>query len=270
MDSSTRFCDIINRYCESLGRFIDTIKSPTEINIEKIKNKKYRNKKMDVYVSLVDNFNILMTYTTKTIKEIILSLNELFLHKNMETLVEFLTTIQRFLEFLVSESIFDKLAELKTAFQKNKYEKIKIIEKVDTMRHIIFRIFNISVSISSVFIPALDVINPILESIEKKVIIYIDEKTTAINTDYIDVDHIIRSLLDTQLRSEIISNIDIDVIYDCIRDKNAAELLPVIENLQKEYISLLVIMVSLKSEISTYKQKKAYKIINFIHCLIGI
>lgn len=256
MNAEKRFCEIIMHYCDSLAIFIETIRGPTELAIDRIGMHHIKTKKFDKYISLIENLNTITTDTARLLKSIIFSLNGLFLEKTMEKLISFITAIQTFLNFLTESNIFMKLQYIKTCFDHRYDTMTKFLEKVDKISEIIFNIFNISIAISAIFIPSLSIFVPVLNKIEQQVIQQIDNKLDNNEKEYIEVDNIIKSLLDTQLRSEVIANIKIDVIYDCINDKNSDELLPILETLQSDYLAIAMINLALKSGIENYRKKK--------------
>lgn len=249
------FYIIIEKYCISLGLFAQTIIKPTD-DVKNIIKRKKRNRSFDEYITSINNFNDLIHKLTVLLKEIIVSLNKVFIKKDMKSLSEFIENIQSFLVFLLKENVFLKLYEIREEFDDRYTKNKKLIEKVNDVRNIIITLFDISIDITTIFIPQFTTVKriiPIIESINRQ---YIENRIIESRKQYVDVDEIIRQLLDIELRSQIISSIDIDEIYQCLSNNNADDIIIVIETLQSNYVALLQTIISLRHEIEVYRTKK--------------
>lgn len=251
-----RFCIIIENFCISLGLFVQSVAHPTKLSTSLIKHRKERNNEFDSYIIIIENFNELTHEIITLIKNIIISLNNLFVYKSLLKLTDFLENLRIFLLFLLDENVFHKLNEYKIELN-NKYDKdIKLANKIGKIKYIIFRLFDLSIGITAIFIPQFAMVKDVVVTMEDKTDEILDNKVKNINKYDINLDVVIKKLLDIQLRSQIILSINIDIIHECLNIKDAYDLIVIIENLHVEYIEMQQMSIYLKSEIDSYKKKK--------------
>lgn len=251
-----RFCKIIENFCIALAAFVQTITQPTTMTTSIIKQKKKRTVKFDQYVTTVEEFNNLIHQITNLLKEIILSLNKLFIYKNMDQLLEFLDNLKEFLTFLINENVFPRLNEFKEEFEQRHDRGVHLVEKVREVKSIIFKLFNISLHITTIFIPELSPVYELSRALENEVDTALDNKVVEYNNRKINFDEIIKNLLDLELRSQIIISLNVNAVINCLDDKNTHELLITIEKIQADYIEIMQLSLYLKAEIDNYKKKK--------------
>ena len=258
-----RFCIIIGRYCESINDFIHTIKNPTKHTLNKIRNKTRRTSSFDDYVSNVQILNELLLQITKKLKEIIFTLNELFIHKSIDSLTNFITAVHVFLSYLVHEDILDKLDGLEVI--KTKYDKkAKLIKNATKVKFIIFRIFNIALEITTKFIPQVSMAKDILDTLDGTIDSFINNQEIEYKNELFGINEICKKLIAVELDSEILTRIDFDVINNCLKDKNADELLKRLDIIKLDYIEIYQCSIQLKSEINRYNKKEVYKPFTFV------
>jgi hypothetical protein len=260
------FCNIITNFCDSLIIFTKYVVNPTVKTTILIKKKYIRQNTFDTYVIAVNKFNEIMLSVVFLIKKIIISLNKLFLIKSPKNLIEFIESIRIFLIFLLEKNVFDKLYELKEELDSRYTKNLKNIKKLADIKYILFRICNISIDITCLFIPPLTVVKEAIAVLEDKLDNNIEEKKKEINNSHLNLDNIIRQLIDIQLRVEVISIVKNSKFLHGFNNnnENAAKIHRIIENLQTEYVELHHIIIYLRSEINLYKQKKLSIVSSFI------
>lgn len=261
---SKDFCNIIRNFCDSLIAFTKYVVNPTVNTTMLIKKKYVRYSTFDTYVIAVNKLNEIMINVVLLIKEIIISLNKLFILKSPKNLLGFIEDIRKFLVFLLENKVFDSLYELKEELDSRYIKNLKNIKKLADIKYILFRICNISIDITCLFIPPLTVVKEAIAVLEDKLDSSIDNKKKEAADNYLNLDDIIRQLIDIQLRVEVISIIKNAKFLNEFNDKNAIDIHRIIENLQTEYVELHHIIIYLRSEIRIYKQKK----LSIIHSLM--
>ena len=263
---SADFCDIIRNFCDSLIIFTKYVVNPTVNTTMLIKKKHIRKNTFDTYVVAVNKFNEIMLNVVFLIKKIIISLNKLFLTKSTKNLIGFIEGIRIFLIFLLEKNVFDNLYELKEELDARYMKNLKNIKKLGDIKYILFRICNISIDITCLFIPPLTVVKEAIAVLEDKLDTDIEHKKKEVKNDHLDLDNIIRQLIDIQLRVEVISILKNAKFLNGFnnKDENAVSIHRIIENLQTEYVELHHIIIYLRSEINLYKQKKSSLISSFI------
>jgi hypothetical protein len=252
-----RFCIITDRFCVSLAKFIQEMSSPTTRSSIIISKKNKRTKRFDAFVCIVSDFNDLMFETAALIQQSLIAMYRIFLNKNIEEVVTFFEKINEILSFFVEKRIFDKLNEIKQAVQDHHKKYNAVLDKIETINSVVMKILNFTIIISSIFIPPTAIMSNILREVSETVrSCLIDERKELDQEVLIDFDKISSSLMDVRFRAELYNKIDRDTIYQCLQDKDAEELLIKIEEIQSDYVAILVAMTSLRSEIAGYKQKK--------------
>lgn len=263
-DTKLRFGKIIALFCNSLINFAVYVREPTETTTLLIHKKKNFGKEFTVYLGGVEQFNFTILEVVELIKKIIISLNILFVHKKLDYLISFVDNLRNFLVYLLKESVFDILNTFKRDLNINYKKDIKIMGKISKVKDLIFRMFDISLDITSIFIPQVSLIKDIVILIEEKTDNIIEKKIEIIEKKNIKIDLIIKQLLDIQLRSQIILSLNINHTFACLINKESEHLIRVIENLQTEYVELLHVVLFLKTEISIFKTKKKSIISNIL------
>ena len=254
---SSDFCDIIRNFCDSLIMFTKYVVNPTINTTILIKKKYIRRNSFDTYVASVSKFNEIMIIVVFLIKNIIIALNKLFITKSPKNLVEFIEGIRKFLLFLLEKNVFDSLYELKYELDSRYIKNLKNIKKLSDIKYILFRICNISIDITCLFIPPLTVVKEAIAVLEDKLDSGIENKKKEVNANFINLDNIIRQLIDIQLRVEVISIIKNAKFFNGFAsNETAINIHRIIENLQTEYVELHHIIIYLRSEINLYNQKK--------------
>lgn len=248
-----RFALIIKRFCATLALFVQVIIQPTQNSTDIIKKMKKRSYSFDQYVSAVEEFNDIISHVIKYLKNIIVSLNKLFLDRSLSTLTDFLDKIREFLMFLINDNVLIRLNDLEERLNKRFNNKIDILHKIGRIKCIIFRLFDISIDISAIFIPQLTIVKKVLIVIEQKSDSYLQYKTN-LQEDYkINIDDITKQLLDIQLRSETLLSLDPYIFLRELDKRETEQILISIEQLQKDYIEMSQMSMHLKKEIERYK-----------------
>lgn len=266
-DTKKRFGKIINNFCESLINFAVYVRIPTETTTELIHKKKNYGKEFAVYIDGVELFNSIILQVVELMKKIIISLNILFVHKKLDHLIAFLDNLRNFLVYLLKENVFDILNNFKRTVTSNYKQDLRIMSKITKVKTLIFKLFDISLDITSIFIPQVMLVKGIVVLIEEKTDSILDKKIEIIESKNIKVDLIIKQLLDIQLRSQIILSLNINHAFMCLINKESDHLIRVIENLQTEYVELLHVVLFLKNEIFVFKSKKKSLISNILSIL---
>lgn len=266
-DTKKRFGKIINNFCESLINFAVYVRIPTETTTELIHKKKNYGKEFAVYIDGVELFNSIILQVVELMKKIIISLNILFVHKKLDHLIAFLDNLRNFLVYLLKENVFDILNNFKRTVTNNYKQDLRIMSKITKVKTLIFKLFDISLDITSIFIPQVMLVKGIVVLIEEKTDSILDKKIEIIESKNIKVDLIIKQLLDIQLRSQIILSLNINHAFMCLINKESDHLIRVIENLQTEYVELLHVVLFLKNEIFVFKSKKKSLISNILSIL---
>lgn len=256
VEQNQRICIIIEKFCDSLVLFATYVIQPALNSTDIIKKKKLRTPAFDSYVDGIAVFNIIINNIGGLIKDIIISLNLVFIRKTVHTLLNFMDKLEKFLNYLVKEHVFDDLYKLDEILQ-NKYTKdIEMINRLHNIKYLIFHMCNLSVDVTALFIPPLSVIKNGIIMLDDKIEAKIESRKKDVEINTIRLNCIIKQLLTIELRAEIIRSLENNELFQCLKDKNAKELIRIIENLQTEYIELLHIMFSLKLEIRNYKERK--------------
>lgn len=267
-DEEVRFCSIIEKFCGSLINFATYVRQPAKNISTDIQKKNSRNMKFDLYVENIENFNNIMHNVIHLLKKIIISLNVLFVDITRDNLIDFLNNLKDFLVYLVQEEVFDILIEV----QKNVKEKYKydtdILDKIKNVKYLVFRMFSLSIDITTLILPQIIVVKEIVTILEKKTDEYIADKQEFIDKNNTAVDNIVKQLMEIQMRSDIISSINEQKIMECLQDRKSKIVLRTVENLHTEYIELMHVTISLKNDINTYKKKKNNILVSFLQKLL--
>jgi hypothetical protein len=253
---SNYFCVIIDNFCNSLIAFAMSIKEPTDSISGIIHKKTTRNKQFDNYILTVENFNQIMFNVIVLLKAVIISLNRLFVFKQVVNLVDFMENLRRFLQFLLDEKIFIKLNVIRQELAIKYKRDTDILRKITTIKKLVFHIINISIDITTIIIPQLTLLKDITTAIGEKIDEELEDENFTLTTLNFNMDDIIKRLLDIQLRGDIIMSFESASILEYLNDRNARTLIRTIENLQTEYVELSYTMSLLRGEIDSYKTKK--------------
>jgi hypothetical protein len=252
-----QFYVIIQHFCNSLVSFSMYVRKPTIHILDTINLNKYRSKRFDDHIVQLEKFNTISYDIIDYLKGIIISLNILFVNKKIEDVGNFIELLRVFLLFLLESNIFDNLTFICKYLDKKKEQDRKVIERMTHLKYLIFRVCNLTIDITSIFIPKINVVKEIFNILEKKTDDILQDKLdNTVNS--MKIDDVIKQLLDIQLRSQIIKNFTTDTILNNLVNKKSNNLMRIIENLQTEYIELLSITLNVKMAITTYKQKKNY------------
>lgn len=262
-----RFCFIIDHFCDSLVSFATYVISPTVSSTIMIKKKYIRTNAFDSYVDSVDEFNEIIRNVIILIREIIISLNQLFVMKDKHNLVDFIEKLRQFLLFLLIENVFENLNLFKDKLHSKYKRDTRIMNKITKVKGLIFRIFDISIDLTTIFIPSLVMVKKIVIIFEEKTDDALEVHEEKIEQNNNNLDMIIKQLLDIQLRSQIITSLGTNKVFDCLIDKESLILCRVIENLQTEYIELLHTTLYLKTEINIYKKTKKNLISSILYIM---
>jgi hypothetical protein len=258
-----RFYIIIAKFCDSLADFVQTLSHSTRMSGVLIKGKKKRTHSFDTYVLTIENFNDLNYEVILFIKEIILSLNNLFINNSLPKLIDFLERLRGLLLLLLEKNVFENLNIFKSKLDK-KYDKdINMIERISKIKYLIFRLFTTTIDITTIFIPQLSLVKNIIVELEKTTNDNNDMQLNKLNESYFNLDDVIKQLYNLELKSQIILSIDVDSIFDCLYNKDAKKLIITMKKLEDEYIEMMQLALYLKSEIQMYtlKPKSVYAII---------
>lgn len=274
IESDDSFHTIVEQFCLSLAMFTDAIIEPTIITTMKIHKKVSRDTTFDSYVNNITNCNEIIRKITIKIKDIIISLNKLFIERELEKLIDFITCLISFLLYLLNENIFDKLNDIKLddIMYKN---RCGINEKIIIIKNLIFNIFIISINITTLFIPQLKLVNEVITILEDKTsnannMNEINDQSDTIRKNNLILDIITKQLLDIQLRNQITSNFDINRFFIVLMSKKTNELLYIITNLQDKYIDLMNKTLILKTEAIFYTTKNKTVFSRFLKYLKNI
>lgn len=250
-----KFIEIINLFCSSLIKFSDCVKEPIESTYTKIKKKYIRGKFFDDYVIDIESFNEIISDNSEIIRLIILSLNKIFVEKNFIYLSEFISNLRIFLAYNINNNVFNALNNLKLSIT-NRYKKNTIfIKNISEVNSLIFKIFDTTIEITTLFIPGLDFIKSISNTIGQNIDIT-SNNIEDVNKKNNEMSIIIDKLMCIDIQDQIINSIDIDNMFKFITTNRSYDMIKVIEKLQVEYINLQHITQFLKNEITVYKFKK--------------
>ena len=267
-NNEPKFCTIIENFCDSLVKFAIYVRQPTTHIYELIHKKNTRNNAFDGYVITVEEFNNILLEIINLLNQIILSLNALFVNRTLDAITNFLDQLRIFLLHLLNNNILIKLNMLKKIINEKYIKDIDILKKIANVKYLIFRMCNLSIDITSMFIPQLSLVKEVIVVLEKKSDDATNNQIDEIKSNNIKLDNIIKQLLDIQLRSQIISSFGATTILNCLVDKQSDDLIRIIENLQTEYVEIIFTTVCLKTEIDAYKTKKRSVISSLFRSLI--
>ena len=251
-----RFISVIELFCTSLIKFALTIDGPLSHTIITIRKKYIHSSRFDKYVIDIELFNNIINDISIIIKSIILSLNKLFVEKNKSDLVIFIDNLRKFLIYNIENDVFETLTKLKKSINAKYKKDNSLLKKITTVNNLIFRIFDITIDITAIFVPGISVIKKFSTVIEQNIQNVIDNKLENVKKNNIDMSGIIKNLIDIDLRSQIIASLDMKKMLIYIEDKQSDKLIEVIEHLQVEYITLIDTTLILKNEIITYKNRE--------------
>lgn len=264
---NAQFYIIIEHFCDALVAFSIYVRKPTLEILDAIKLNKRRTNSFDTYITSIESFNIITHKVVDLLKDIIISINILFINKNIECVGNFIELLRTFLVYLLDHNIFDNLNYICKTLDKGKKRDINVIEKLSQIKYLIFRVCNLTIDITTLFIPKLHVIKEVLDILEKKTDDALENKMETINNS-MQIDDIIKQLLDMQLRAQIISSFAADNILNSLINKKSSHLNRIIENLQTEYVELLNATMNVKIEINIYKDKKKNKLSYLLYRLL--
>lgn len=266
INKNEKFCATISKFLENLIKFAKYVNSPTKISTDKIQKKKMRDFTFDIYVDATMSFNNIMHESLLHLRNVIISLNTLFINKNVDDITDFLENLRIFLLFLLNESVFDKLYNLQILFVDIYNENIDIICKLSDMKKLIFKICNLSIDITSIFIPPVSIFKNAIKILEEKHINQ-ESQIEEVNDNKNSINNVIKQLSVIQLNAFMITDKKIKNVQVCLFDKKAITVTRTIENLQNEYIELLHLTSSLRAEINAYKNKKKNNLISVMQKL---
>lgn len=264
---NAQFYIIIEHFCDALVAFSVYVRKPTLEILDAIKLNKRRTNSFDTYITSIESFNIITHKVVDLLKDIIISINILFINKNIECVGNFIELLRTFLVYLLDHNIFDNLNYICKTLDKGKKRDINVIEKLSQIKYLIFRVCNLTIDITTLFIPKLHVIKEVLDILEKKTDDALENRMETINNS-MQIDDIIKQLLDMQLRAQIISSFAADNILNSLINKKSSHLNRIIENLQTEYVELLNATMNVKIEINIYKDKKKNKLSYLLYRLL--
>jgi hypothetical protein len=248
-----RFCVVMTKYCQTISDFVDAIKVPTKHATAIIQDTKKRTSKFDLYVSSVNTLNELVVVLVDQIKAIISSLTRVFVHKTPDTFVDFIIEISKFIDYLITHDVFMKLNIIDTRITKH-----KMLKGTELIKHVIFKIFNIALEVTIIFIPALSPVKIIVDIIDK----FADTATDITNISrklaMIDVSsHTLKQLMCIDPDGDAIrSNVNIELIQICLRDKTADFLIEQLFKLESEYVDVFQMSIELRREIERYHERE--------------
>jgi hypothetical protein len=249
---------IIEHFCDALVSFSIYVRKPTLEILDVIKLNKRRTNSFDNYITSIESFNIITHQVVDLLKDIIISINVLFINKTLECVGNFIDLLRLFLVYLLDYNIFDNLNYICKTLDRNKQRDKNVIEKMSQIKYLIFRVCNLTIDITTLFIPKLHVIKEVLIILEKKTDDVLANKMDAVHNG-MQIDEIIKQLLDIQLRTQIIASFKADNLLNSLINKKSSHLIRIIENLQTEYVELLNATMNVKMEINIYKDKKKNK-----------
>lgn len=259
-----KICFIIAKFCDSLVKFAQYVNAPTVNSTTKIQGKKTRDFSFDLYVKTTSDFNNIIYKSLEGLKQVIISLHAIFLNRSVDDLMNFLEKLRIFLLFLLTEHVFDDLYNLQIVFN-NIYKKdINIMSKISSMKGLLFKICNLSIDITSTFIPPISIFKDAIIILEKKTEENLANRIRDDNNDKIAIDHIIRELNRIQFNMELMTDKKLQNIYKCLIDEKAITITRTIENLETEYIELLHLTNTLKAEIVNYNNRRKNVLLSFI------
>jgi hypothetical protein len=253
---SEEFHGIIDRFCNNLALFAKYVKNPIEYQTHLIKRKIIHTSEFNLYVADVDSFNTIMRQIIELLKNIIIALNILFISKDKDSFVNFIESLHKFLLYLLNEDIFANLNRFKKKLNIKYKSDINVLNQITKLKSLIFSMFNISINITTLFIPQLCMVKEAVNILGE----YIDDKLAAkkimLENNNASIDDIINQLLNIQLRAQILVNIDNRSAFRHIIKLENKRLVNLTETLQVEYIQLVTIVDILRVEITDYKNKK--------------
>jgi hypothetical protein len=250
-----KFIEIINLFCGSLVKFSSCVKEPIESTYTKIKKKYIRGKFFDDFVIDIELFNEIIGDNSEIIKQIILSLNKLFVEKNFSDLAVFISNLRIFLAYNINNNVFVTLNKLKLSIN-SRYQKDNIlIKNISHVNSLIFKIFDTTITITTLFIPGLDFIKSISYTIGQNIDNPVSNAED-VNRKNSEMSKIIDKLMSIDIQDQMANSINIDDMFKFITTNRSDDMIKVIEELQVEYINLQHITQFLKNEIMIYKFKK--------------
>ncbi len=256
MSEVDRFCVIIDKYCNSLADLLIDIRTSTEKSTKLIMIKKIRSKKTDSYVSVIDEFNNILYSIAQQIKEVIGNLTCVFVNKSVDTLVDFFKAINSLLIYLMQKDVFHMFNTFKQMIEEKIKDDLEMIDKINRVCHIVFKIFNMTLTITTILVPQISFIIPAINGLEAMAEQKVDDMKVNAEAHKLEIERITRKLMDVQTRSEILEEIDTNNIHSCLHDKAADDLVVKIEQLHADYNEVLYLMSSLKYNIRMYFTKK--------------
>lgn len=264
-NESQRFSIIIGNYCDSLSQFAIYLMKPTSDCTDVIKKKYIKNASFDQYVVHVEKNNHVLRMVALKIKDIIITLNKLFISKSMDELINFIDSLRTFLMFMLAEHVFERINENKRNLHNIYKNDDQLMVRINKVKNLLFRMLDLSIGITTLFVPALQpIIHPIIVILEENVDNRIKRTISARRSDNKNLDNVIKQLLDIELRSQILLSFDMTRIFDNMFNNDTNSIIFTIENLQNKYIELIHTNLNLEDEITTYKNTKKNLISRFL------
>ena len=168
-NEKNRFCEIIKKLCDSLISLAMSIRQPTNDMSIIIQDKNTRTVEFDKYIVTITDFNTTMYSVVDLLKKIIFSLNVLFVKRNLSTLTKFLEALKQFLKYLDEKDIFTRLNAIQNVLHDKYMKDKKFGEKILLMKNIIFKMVYLSLDITGIFVPQLNLAKDLIKLIEEEV-----------------------------------------------------------------------------------------------------
>ncbi len=262
-----KFCDIIMKFCNNLIVFANYVNSPTLLSMKKIKKQKSRNNNFDMYVDAITMFNHIIYESINILRDILISLYNIFINKRRVDITAFLENLRLFLIYLLNKEVFPKLYDLQITFSNIHNRDINITNRLRSMKGIIFKICNISIDITSMFIPNVEIFKKAIWILEQKTDEIDNERIQQMENSEESIDNIILQLNKIRFNMEVINNDKINNIYACLIDNKSIDVKRILENLEVEYIELIHSTSILKAEIINYNNRRKNILKSFIQKL---
>ncbi len=128
-------------------------------------------------------------------------MHSLFVEKTPERLIEFLNNLGKFLIFLIEDDILVKLINIKNDLEDTHVKNAAMLDKINKVRKILFDLVTISIGISSIFIPQVSIVLPVLTIVENRCKKSIETEKMLYKAVKLDIDKIMHDILDIELRA---------------------------------------------------------------------
>jgi hypothetical protein len=259
-EDDKQFCVNIKEFINIIGDFLLHIKEPAKYTTNSIEDKSTRTFSNDKYVKHISSLTLLLEKIVLYIKTIIITMNTFFTYKNIHSMNRMVSELKAFLQFIVLDNIIYKLEEYRYNFKKVNLGS-QLCNNVEKISSVIFTLVNISVDITSLFLPQFTEVKKILVNIEeckdKKLKTLSQKKDLNINED--TMINILKDIFKLDLNGEKIvdtTRVDSQFIINCVHDKHAEILILELSKLEEEYYELSSILIKLKVGINKYKERK--------------